>query len=101
MNPGGSNNYDEIRTAFVPDAVCFVENNGRPIKKKCNDPVRRGEKDILCPFSIHYPYYLSIMTLNFNGCFICGSTTHCNKNISPMKEQSGAIEDFYRELNIH
>ena len=74
---------------------------GGRLKKKCNDPVRRGEKDILCPFSIHYPYYLSIMTLNFNGCFICGSTTHCNKNISPMKEQSGAIEDFYRELNIH
>ena len=101
MTPGGNNNPNEIRTDFTPDGVCFVENNGRRIVNKWNVPARRGEKDLLYPFSKHDPSYLSKFPLNFNGCFICGRIPHSDKNMCPMKEQTGAMDAFYRELNIH
>ena len=81
--------------------MCFVENNGRRILNKWNFPVRRGEKGIFFPFSKHHPYYLSKFPLGFNGCFICGSTTPHDKNIFPMKYTTGAMDDFYLELNVH
>ena len=49
--PGGNNNFDDIRTVFAPDGVCFVENNGMRILNKLNVPVRRGEKVLLYHFS--------------------------------------------------
>ena len=81
--------------------VCFVENNARQILNKWDFPVRHGEKRFLCPFSKHDPYYLSKFPLNFNGYFICGGTTHCDK-----KDVSHEISDmwygwFYCDLNIH
>ena len=100
-NPGGNNNSDETRTVFAPDAVCFVKNNGRRIMNKWNVPVRRVQKGIFYPFSKHDPSYLSKFPLNFNGCFICGSTNHHDKNMCPTKDQTGAMDALYRELNIH
>ena len=69
--------------------VCFVENNARRILNKWDFPVRHGEKRFLCPFSKHDPYYLSKFPLNFNGYFICGGTTHCDK-----KDVSHEISDM-------
>ena len=54
-NPGGNNNYDDIRMVFAPDGVYFVENNRRRILKKWNVPFRRGEKCLLYPFSKYDP----------------------------------------------
>ena len=82
-NPGENNNSDDIRMVFAPDGVYFVENNGRQILNKWNVSVRRGEKCLLYPFSKYDPQYLSNFPLNFNGCFICGSTTHRDKIFVP------------------
>ena len=99
--PGGNNNSNDTRTIFAPDGVCFFENNGGRILNKWNVLVRPGEKDLLYPFYKQDPYYLIRFSLNLNGCFICGSTTHREKNMCSMKEQTGAMDDFYRELNIN
>ena len=100
--PGGNNNSYYIITVFALDGVSFVKkNNGRQILNKCHVPVRRGEKGLLYPFSKHEQSYVSKFPLNFNFFSVCGSTTHCNKNMCPMKEETGDMNDFYCELNIH